>query len=147
MGFSVSGATAVIFVGLLVGAATLYPAVDRYAERRADATAAADEHVLTQRNTAVEAVNATYNTTTDELTVTVRNTGATTLTVSATDLLVDGGYVRLSASNTTVAGSSSTGLWAPGESLEITYTDSATPSRVKVVSGPGIAVTATVEVR
>lgn len=147
MGFSVSGATAVILVGLLVGAATLYPAVDRYAERRADATAADGERGLTRQNTAIGAPNATYDAATDQLTVAVRNTGATTLTVSGTDLLVDGDYVRLPAANTSVAGSPSTAFWAPGETLEITLTEPSAPGRVKLVGGPGVAVTATVEVR
>ncbi|GAB7095311.1 hypothetical protein JCM30237_24640 [Halolamina litorea] len=147
MGFSVSGATAVLFVGLLVGAATLYPAVDQYAERTADAANADDERLLTQRNTAIETVNATYNATADELTVAVRNTGASTLSVSKTDLLVDGSYARFSAANTTVSGDPATDIWAPGQTLRVTLSDPAEPSRVKVVSGPGVAVTAPVEVR
>jgi flagellar protein FlaF len=147
MGFSVSGATAVLFVGLLVGAATLYPAVDRYAERRSDATTANNERILTQQNTAIETVNATYNASTDQLTITVRNTGASTLSVVRTDVLVDGSYAQLSASNTTVGASSTTDIWAPGERLTVTLTHPSEPNRVKIVSGPGVAVTAPVEVR
>lgn len=146
MGFSVSGATAVVFVGLLVGAATLYPAVDRYAERTADATDADDERLLVRHNTAIETVNATYNATTDELALAVRNTGASTLSVPKTDLLVDGTYVPL-AGNTTVADDSATEIWAPGETLRVTLSDPDAPDRVKIVSGSGVAVTAPVEVR
>lgn len=147
MGFSVSGATAVIFVGLLVSAATVYPAVDRYADRRSAATAAAEERDLTRQNTAIEPLNATYNASTDQLTVTVRNTGASTLSVPSTDLLVDGEYTRQTAANTTVEGIATTDIWAPGETLTVTVSRASAPDRIKVVSGPGVAVTATVEVR
>lgn len=147
MGFSVSGATAVLFVGLLVSAATVYPAVDRYVDRRSAATTAAEERALTQQNTAIETVNATYNASTDELTVAVRNTGASTLSIPETDLLVDGEYTQPTAENTTVAGIATTDLWVPGETLTITVSRAAAPDRIKVVSGPGVAVTATVEVR
>ena len=89
MGFSVSGAVAVVFVGLLVSAATLYPAVDRASERRADAVDARNERALERQNTAISLVNATYNTSQGTLTVTVENTGASTLDVRAVDLLVE----------------------------------------------------------
>ena len=134
----------VIVVGLLVSAATLYPAADRYAERRSEAMNAHQERVLTQQNTAIETVNTTYNASTDRLDVSVRNTGSSTLTVSETDLLVDGEYVLLA--DTTVGDDAATDLWAPGEILTITIAEPSTPNRIKVVTGPGIAVTATVGV-
>ncbi|MFT4931306.1 MAG: flagellar protein FlaF [Natronomonas sp.] len=146
MGFSVSGATAVIFVGLLISTATLYPAVDRYAERRSEAITARNDRLLTRQNTAIEMVNATYNASTNRLTVSVQNTGSSTLAVSEIDLLVDGEYVLLSKADTTVGDDSATGLWAPGETLTITTTDPSAPNRIKIVTGPGIAVTATVGV-
>lgn len=145
MGFSISGAAAVIFVGLLVSAATLYPAVDRYTERRSEAINAKNDRVLAQQNTALEPVNATYNTTTGDLKVTVENTGATTLGVPAVDLLADGEYVPLSG-NTSVAGDGATELWASGETLRITVERDGAPDRVKLVTGPGVAATTTVEV-
>jgi flagellar protein FlaF len=145
MGFSVSGAAAVIFIGLLVSAATLYPAVDRYTERRSEAMDAKNERALAQQNTAVEPINATYNTTTGDLNVTVENTGATTLTVPAVDLLADGEYVPLGG-NTSVDGDGTTDLWAPGEGLRITVERGTAPDRIKLVSGPGVAVTTAVEV-
>lgn len=146
MGFSISGATAVVFIGLLVSTATLYPAVDRYTERRSDAMTADRERSLTQQNTGIATVNATYNVSTDRLTITVRNTGSSTLAVSKTDLLVDGEYVLLSTVDTTVSDDADTDIWAPGETLTITQTRTSTPNRTKVVTGPGLSVTSTVEV-
>ena len=146
MGFSVSGATAVIFVGLLISTATLYPAVDHYAERRSEAMTVRNDRLLTRQNTAIEMVNATYNASTNRLTVSVQNTGSSTLAVSEIDLLVDGEYVLLSKADTTVGDDSATDIWAPGEALTITTTEPTAPNRIKIVTGPGIAVTATVGV-
>jgi flagellar protein FlaF len=144
MGFSVSGATAVLFVGLLVSAATLYPALDRGTERRSDAVAARDERALDRQNTAVETVDVTYDASTDTLTVVVANTGAQTLAVPEVDLLVDGAYAT--PAGTTVAGDASTDYWAPGQNLTLTRSTATAPDRVKVVTGPGVAVTSGVEV-
>ncbi len=144
MGFSVSGATAVVFVGLLVSAATLYPVVERSLDRRSDALSAQNERALTQQNTALGTLNATYNATSDVLTVSVENTGARTLAVTEVDLLVDGQY-DATGLDTTVDGDSTTDVWAPGERLTLTRSEPATPAQVKLVTGPGVATTATVE--
>jgi flagellar protein FlaF len=146
MGFSVSGATAVILVGVLVCAATLYPAVDRYEERRSDAVADRNERALTQQNTAVETLNATYNATSDRLNVTVWNTGTSVLSVPELDLLVDGTHTSVAANDVTVSGDTTTEVWVPNERLSITVTESTTPEQVTVVTGPGVATTTTVEV-
>ena len=146
MGFSVSGATAVILVGMLVCAATLYPAVDRYGERRSDAVSDRNDRALTQQNTAVETLNATYNATSDRLNVTVWNTGASVLSVPELDLLVDGTHTSVAANDVTVSGDTTTEVWAPNERLNITVTESTTPEQVTVVTGPGVATTTTVEV-
>lgn len=145
MGFSVSGATAVVLVGLLVCAATLYPAADRHAERRDDAVEAADERALDRQNTALGSVNATYDPANDTLAVAVENAGAHTLAVPAVDLLVDGRYAAFEAS-VAGAGSPTTDVWAPGETVRLTLTADPAPTRVKIVTGPGVAATATVEV-
>lgn len=146
MGFSVSGATAVVFIGLLVSTATLYPAADAYAEHRVDALESRNERALMQQNTGVELGDVAYDTSTDTLTIEANNTGATTLSVTKLDLLVDGTYTATAAGDVVVAGSATTGLWAPGEQLTITLTRSTTPDRVKLVTGPGVSVTARVAV-
>jgi flagellar protein FlaF len=140
MGFSVSGATAVVYVGLLVSAAVLVPAVDRYAERHVEAVETRDERALDRRNTAIGAPNATYNATDDRLVVVVENTGTTTLAVSRVDLLVDGRYRAVAPANATVDGTETT-TWLPGERLRLVVVDPVRPDRVKVVTGGGVAAT------
>lgn len=137
MGFSVSGATAVVLVGLLVSAATIYPTVDRSAERRHDAVTAKQERALAQQNTAIEVANATYNASNDTLVVTVENEGATTLSVDATDLLVDG---VIEFGDATVE-NESRDVWASGEQLRYEVTTADSPTRVKVVTEYGVAAT------
>lgn len=146
MGFSVSGATAVLFVGLLASAAIFVPAVDHYTEQRSDALTAYNEQVLTQQNTAVTVVNATYENATGDLTIRVRNTGASTLSVSTLTLVVDGEYRTLRQSAVQVEAVSTTDVWGPGETLSITLSEvSETPERMKLITGTGIAVTSDVE--
>jgi flagellar protein FlaF len=141
MGFSVSGATVVVLIGVLVCAATVYPVLDRTAERRTEAVDAARERALDRQNTAIGGLTTTYDAVNDTLTIVVENRGAYTLAVSAISLLVDGRYVEFDAS---VAGDRSTNLWLPGESLTLTVSRTSAPTRVKVVTGPGVAAGATV---
>jgi flagellar protein FlaF len=68
----------------------------------------------------------------------VNNTGSTTLSVDRTDLLVDGRYQV--PDTFAVAGTENRTVWTPGSQLELTVTGvTSEPSRVKVVSGPGVA--------
>jgi flagellar protein FlaF len=140
MGFSVSGATVVVSIGLLVSAATLYPALDRYGERRVEAVDGDHERALDRQNTALGAANATHDPDTERLVVTVENTGTTALDVGRVDLLVDGRYRATPAANVTVAGDADTATWLPGERLRVVVDQPAAPARVKVVTGPGVAV-------
>jgi flagellar protein FlaF len=138
MGFSTSGATAIIFVGLLVGFGVLYPTVETAGERVADAESAHDDRALRQQNTAVVIADTTYHTTNETLTVAVNNTGSTVLAVDRTDLLVDGRY-RVPESFS-VAGEEGRTVWTPGSQLELAVTGvTSEPGRVKVVTGPGVA--------
>ena len=141
MGFSVSGATAVVFIGLLVSAAALYPAVDHYTERHADALAADDERSLTRQNTDIEIAAAATSGDTTTLTVDIDNAGASTLAVSKVDLLVDGTIVV--PDEAAVDGTTITNVWAPGETLTLTVYNR-TATRVKITTGPGVAATAEV---
>jgi flagellar protein FlaF len=137
MGFSASGATAVIFIGLLVSAATLVPAVQDAREAQREGLTERDDRMLEQRNTDIEAVDAVYNATEDELVVRLDNTGTTTLDSGETDLLVDGEYVDPSAA---VDGDAQRSLWSPGTRLVFTYDTTTEPQRVHVATRPGVQV-------
>ena len=138
MGFSVSGATAVVFIGLLVSAAALYPAVDHYTERHADALAADDERSLTRQNTDIEIAAAATSGDTTTLTVDIDNTGASTLAVSKVDLLVDGTIVV--PDEAAVDGTTITNGGAKGERGKLTG-EKGRETCVKITTGRGVAAT------
>jgi len=146
MGFSVSGASAVILIGLLLSAGTLYPVLDHTTAERADAVTARDDRALRQQNTAIADPDATYDTASDRLTVTVRNAGTSTLSVGATSLVVDGRYASVPSTNTSVAGRTSSDVWASNETVTLAVSRASAPERVVVVTGPGVAASARVVV-
>lgn len=139
MGFSVSGSAAIVFVGAFLAFSTLYTASANGFERTAEAQSAVDEEALIQQNTEIAISTATYDSGTGNLTVAVTNNGSTSLSVPAVDLVVDNAY-RDDASRR-VDGNATTDLWLPGETLRLEVSLASQPSRVKVVSGPGIAAT------
>ncbi|QSX00284.1 flagellin [Haloterrigena alkaliphila] len=144
MGFSTSGATAIIFVGMLVAVGIAYPVLQTAHEDRTTAIDDRDDRTLDLRNTAIELNETSYDGTTDNLTVNVTNTGSTTLSVSETDLLIDGVYEPNGDwLETRVNGTTGRDLWQPGETLSIVASSADRPNRVKLVTEHGVAVTET----
>jgi len=153
MGISVSASTAVVFLGVFIAAGTLYPTVSNGVEQVTTAQQQQGDRILAQQNTGVDVTDATYNTTTGELRVSVTNTGTTTLDVPETNLFVDG--APKSTENdfaTTVAGDTGTTLWLPGETLNVSVDpdDAGTsgetpPDRVQVVVEYGVSDARSVE--
>jgi flagellar protein FlaF len=140
LGFSVSGSAAIVFVGIFLAFSSAYTASANGFERVTDAESAVDEAALDRQNTALSLTNATYDDGTDTLTVDAVNEGTTTLEVDAVDLLIDNAY-RDEFAVRRVGGDNSTALWLPGERLHIEVTVTARPTRVKLVTGPGVAAT------
>lgn len=138
MGFGVSGASAIIFLGLLIAGVTMYSAADHTVERLSEASDDEGERVLDRRNTAINVTNATYVGATQNLTVAVENTGSTTLSVNGTTILVNNSHRPME--NATVDGIAATDLWAPGEVLRLNTSEGATaPSRVTIVTENGVS--------
>lgn len=142
MGFSVSGAAAVIFATMFLTFGMWFTASANSFERVTEAENAQSDTVLETQNTAISVANVTYNATTDELRVLVNNTGAAQLTVEKTDLLVDGQYQTGWEDTATVAGAD-TRLWLAGETLTITVTAPEAPTRIKVATENAVSVTTT----
>ena len=139
MGFSVSASTAIIFAGLFLATGILYPAMDNGMERINDAQVDRDQAQLDLRNTQIEIDDASQSS------ISVKNTGSTSLTVSEVDLLVDGNYQQRDSYSATADGSDN--LWLPGETLELNSfgdddDDLMANDRIKVVTEHGISVTA-----
>jgi len=142
MGFSVSGAAAILFATMFVTFGMWFTASSNSFEVVSEAEDAQSDTVLEAQNTAISVANVTYNNSTDLLTVRVNNTGAAQLSVDATDLLVDGQYQTGWEGTATVAGKD-TRLWLSGETLTINVTTAPEPGRVKVATENGVSVTST----
>ncbi len=145
MGFSTSGATAIIFVGVLIAVGLAYPVVQTAHDNRMTAIDDRDDRMLDLRNADFALEEATYDAGDESgtLTVNATNTGSTTLSVPATDLLIDGQYTALSGDDTRVDGSVDRETWQPGEELSITVAADDHPDRIKLVTEHGLAITET----
>ncbi|MGM0591083.1 MAG: fla cluster protein FlaF [Halobacteriota archaeon] len=137
MGFGVSGATAIIFLALLISASAFYTTAASSAEQLREATDSDHERLLDRQNTAVDLSGAAYYTGNQTLRVEAVNTGTTTLSVNDSTMLVDNDYY--STATATVEGDEITDLWLPGESLVLELSTPAAPSRAKLISETGVS--------
>jgi len=145
MGFSVSGSAAIVFAGMFIAFGMFHTATTNGFERVSEAQEDRTDRTLAQQNTAIDVTSATWDSIDGELTVTVNNTGASSLAVSEVDLLANNSYV--SGYATSVDGDSETDLWLPQEQLTITVASlNDDPGRIKFVTGTGVADSTTTEV-
>ena len=141
MGFSVSGSAAIIFASMFIAFGMWYTASANSFEQVTEAQNDRADSVLEMSNSAVEINSTTYSS--GNLTVEVNNTGAAQLSVSDTDLLVDGRYEGR-WNESVVADDADTDLWLAGEQLTITVELPEQPDRVKIVTETGVSDTAEV---
>jgi flagellar protein FlaF len=145
MGFSVSGAAAIIFASLFIAFGMWFTAAADGFERVSDAQDDRSDHVLGTTNTEVNITVATYDGVAEELQVEVDNVGAEQLSLEDTDLLIDGAYEVGWQTTASVAGNSDTDVWPPTKRLTVTVTGvTSQPDHVKLVTGTGVADTAEV---
>ena len=141
MGFSTSGATAILLIGVLVAVSVAYPTLQAAQDLRQDAIEDRDDRALETHNTAIDDAEATVDG--GELTVTARNDGTTSLSAADTTLLVDGTIPD--DRDVEVDGEPDRELWLPEEALRLTVDESALPDdepeRVKLVTERGVAIT------
>ncbi|WP_115863777.1 fla cluster protein FlaF [Halorussus litoreus] len=145
MGFSVSGATVVLFLGMFISFGVAYTAANNGYEQVHGAFEDDASSELTRQNTDLAVADAAVANEGDGLylNLSVTNTGSTSLSVNDTDILIDGTYTNFTGERMTalaVDGNENTDLWLPGETLHVNVSVSAEPSQVKVVTGPGVAV-------
>jgi len=142
MGFSVSGSAAIIFAAMFVGFGMFHSATVNGFERRSRTPSRTGPTGRSSSRTRRSRSGRRPGTAGPaKLTVRANNTGSTELSVDEVDLLADNRYVR--GYDTSVGGDGATNLWLAQETLEITVTSlDADPGRVKLITGPGVAVTA-----
>ena len=138
MGFSVSGSFAILVLASFIAFGMAYSAGANSFERVTDATHDSYERGLDRQNTAINVSEVTYQS--GDLEVNVTNTGTTSLSINATDVIVNGTY-RQSFQQFEVVGKPDSDLWLPGETLAISVNDSSLQSgdTVKIVTEYGVA--------
>lgn len=143
-GLSSSASLLLIFVGFVLAVGTMYSAAANTTERVVAADDEQRDRHETVALTGVNVTSATWDSTNEDLTVRINNTGDTTLSVSAADTLVDGTYVGIEDfESVTVAGHDSE-VWPPGEQLVLEDQDTVStfatpPDRVKFVTETGVS--------
>jgi flagellar protein FlaF len=147
MGFSVSGAAAIIFASMFIAFGMWFTASSNSFDRIINAQDVQTEGTLETSNTDVAITTATYNSSGNgRLVVEANNTGASELSLSSTDFLIDGIYVDGWQNGAEVEGVANTDLWLSGEQLVIDLERGTEPQRVKLVTEAGVSTVATVEV-
>ncbi len=171
MGFSTSGAVAVMLIAFLVAGSVLVPTLFNVSAETGEAFSTKADQIRDQQNTALDITTSEYQFEEDEdgeiteqsLVINVTNTGSQTLDIGSTDLLIDGGYISLPADDITVHvpgeddPREDTTIWPPEATLEITFDSSIEfddgsedkeledAERVKIVTERGVSVSSTVE--
>ncbi len=137
MGFSVSGSAAIIFIGLMVATGIAVPSLIGSFGSLANAQGGQIDRGVDAMNTEFEIETTTYDDETDELEITLKNTGSTTLFVERTSVLVNGELKPDAATG-------SERYWVPNETITITITveEDTESGQIKVVVENGIAQTA-----
>ncbi|CDK40523.1 flagellin [Halorubrum sp. AJ67] len=152
MGVSVSASTAIIVAGLFFAFTTFYPVAANGLDRVSDAQHGVNERALERQNTEFAVTNATYDTTSDILTVNATNEGSVGLVADDATLVVGNEYVDVGGPNatTTVDGDADTALWLGDEQLtvEVAQNDTSTTieegTRIVLVVESGVRDAATV---
>lgn len=144
MGFSVSGAAALIFLSLFIAFGTMYTATDNSFQQVTDAQDDQTDRTLETKNAGIDLVSAVYDAGANELTVTANNTGATTLSLNATTLLVNNSFESGWEPDASVDGNTGTDLWLPGETVTITVTATSQPATVSLTTAAGVSAAAEV---
>jgi len=144
MGFSVSGATAIVFLGAVIAFGSAYPAIVDSTEAISQAQGQQSDRMLEQQNSEITVETAEYYAGNDTLTANVSNSGTTALGVDEVDVLVNGTYRdRPEEATVEVVGNSGSEVWLPGEILRVKVTPTSATAgdelRLKLVTGPGVA--------
>lgn len=146
MGFSVSASFAVAVIASLIALGMLYPAVSGGFESVSEASQTAGERRLASVNTAINITSVCYDSGTNEVRLSVENTGSEGLGLNRTHVLIDNNY-QVSFDSRDVDGITGTAVWAPGETanLVLSYTAGSIiegiapdPGRVTVATEHGV---------
>lgn len=147
MGISTSGAALLVFAALLVSVGTLQGAAGSALGEVRSAVAAQGQQTRLIQETRLAVASAAFDAGTNTTTLTIDNVGDTSLRTAETSVLVDGQFVPLASFETVTVDGIETRRWGPTATLRLVDSDGslldriddATPDRVKIVAGTGVA--------
>ncbi|MFW6375993.1 MAG: hypothetical protein ACOCZJ_02410 [Thermoplasmatota archaeon] len=122
MGFSVAGAGGIVFVALIVAASIMSGVVFTSLEDIEESAETNVDDWVRKGQTTFTIQNILYNRTNNELTITVKNTGATVLNASKIDILKNGEMVNKNNINVDVVNKDGN-RWPPEENIKISIDD------------------------
>lgn len=137
-GLSVSAAAAIIFTGFLFVFSVLFIAITNNINLVSEGMEKQQENLIDKEQTKVQITNTTYNNITLTLTIKAKNVGGIVLDSDKIDVLVDGVLYTDSIFSKSINGVSRR-TWAPGETLVIKLSYPTEPSRIKLITGNGVA--------
>ncbi|MCX2818426.1 fla cluster protein FlaF [Haladaptatus sp. F3-133] len=137
MGFSVSGSTAVIFLGIVISVGIVLSAAQTTGSELSNSWNQRTSDMLGQKNTYINVTDAKYNKTLSKVTVNATNMGSTTLSIDKLNLLVDGNLKP--DRGVQVVGARKSSLWLPGEKISFTGNSTGMVESVEVVTGNGVS--------
>lgn len=141
MGFSVSGSFAIVFLGLFLAVSAVLASGGNTVERFADARSDQVERNEAVHDTEINVTSVTLSgiDTNCDVSVTVNNTGSTTLALDETTLMIDNRHQTGWRDGATTDDDASTSLWHPGEQLALDSNGQPTPpDGVAVVTKTGV---------
>jgi flagellar protein FlaF len=138
MGFSVSGAAAILLAAALIAFGMSHSAVTNSFERVSDAEQDRADEALAEGNTEIEITSASQSS--SVVTVEVTNHGATALSLNSTEIFIDNEYEPDWQADAEIDGEQKpTDLWLPGETIAVNISVSEQANRVKVTTENGVS--------
>lgn len=134
MGLSVSAATAIIFIAVVLVFGALLGAWDKGQDYLLDSQREIESRHADLLNTRVSIANVDQG----QNTITIINDGSVTLDVTDVDLLIDGVLSNDKISDWTVGGVSNTFIWMPTEELVLTLSFDIKGEDIAVITGNGV---------
>ncbi len=136
MGMSVSVSTAIIFIAVVISAASLISTFDDIQTTWTDAQRGSQDREMTASHTDIAIVSIDR----ENGTVEIVNEGQSTLQLGVLDVLLDGRWSNDQVISMEIVGHAGSRLWLPGDILAIQFSEGLADAHIKIVTGNGISV-------
>lgn len=136
MGMSVSIATAIIFIASLISFASIIGALDGAQDALTEANRMSSEREVDALHTSITIASIDRQ----NGTMRVINSGEVTLSVSETDILINGTLSNDRVSSMAVEDHDGSKIWLPGEALSISIDGGLEGAAIKIVTANGASV-------